>query len=352
MSASPGAVRERAARIAGAFAVGALCALTIVLIGGAQNNGGGSASAAATKGWASLPSSPIARSEVGAARIGGFIYVVGGFGPPLEPVVTTLDDVLRYEIATGKWEPVAPMPTPLNHPAVTASDGLLYVHGGWTGGPGSETDALHRFDPASGEWTTLAPSGVPRAAHTLAAFEGRIYSIGGARGVPEVPEDFEPLNLAQVYDPATDSWSALPPMRVPREHLASVVVGDGIVVLGGRARRVNVRAVERFDLRERRWGMLPKLRVARSGFGAARVKGAVIAVGGERIGDTAIRRVEMLVPGARRWRRLEPMIVPRHGLGVVAAGRRVFALDGGMRPGPYTNLLEALTVPKTALRGR
>jgi hypothetical protein len=44
-------------------------------------------------------------------------------------------------------------------------------------------------------------------------------------------------------------------------------------------------------------------------------------------------------------RRLADLPTPRHGLGVVSRGRRIYALEGGDRPGfAFTRALEALKV--------
>jgi hypothetical protein len=268
----------------------------------------------------------VARTEVGAARVGGSIYVVGGFAGTTGQ---TTDQVARYEIASGRWEVLPPLPIAVNHPGVAAFGGQLYVHGGyrheWLA---EEVDALQRYDPETGVWTLLSGSGFPRAAHTLVRVGARLFAIGGAHnhGVP--------LSLVQVYKPASDSWSTGPSMPTPREHLAAAAVGRRIFVLGGRTNLVNMADAERLDTRTGRWKRLPPLRFPRSGFGAASVKGAVIAIGGEVpvAGGAMIPQVEIYLPGERRWRRLPSMPTPRHGLGVASRGRTVFALEGGPQP--------------------
>ena len=302
---------------------------------------GGGAPSRAAPGWTSLPPSPLARTEVGTARVGGFIYVVGGFIPPFE----TTNQVARYEVATGRWTLLASMPVAVNHPAVAAHGGRLYVHGGYRGlgHPGDETDALQRFDPATGAWATLTPSGFPRAAHSLVPVGKRLYAIGGAHS------GNVPLALVQVYEPSLDRWTGGPSMTVAREHLASVAIGRRIFVLGGRVRGDNLATVERLDVRTGRWVTLPSLTVPRSGFGAAAVKGRVIAIGGEQLaeGDQTIGPVELYVPARKRWKRLPGMITPRHGVGVTSQGRRVFALEGGPQPGlAFSSAAEMLLMPK------
>jgi N-acetylneuraminic acid mutarotase len=296
-------------------------------------------------GWTTLTSSPLSRSEVGAARIGRSLYVLGGFAVPSG---ATTDQMARYDIRSGAWSITPPMPVAVNHPAVATAGGRLFVYGGYTaaGALNQETDALQRYDPGSGTWAMLAGSGTKRGAATLAHVGSRLYAIGGAGGGSA-------LNLLQVYDLRRGGWSGGPPMRTAREHLASAVIGDRIFVLGGRSAGGNLDTVEVLNTRTRKWSRLPHLLTARSGFGAASVEGRVVAVGGEQLaeGDQTIAPVEMYLPHAKRWRRLPAMLTPRHGLGVVSLKRTVIAAEGGPQPGlSFSNTLEALKVPPSKER--
>ena len=332
-------------RIALAATVALVAAAAIALVADGDRADGEPAGAAAGK-WRSLPPSPLSRTEVGAARIGGSIYVVGGFAAPDGDTVSA---AVRYEIAGRTWEPVAAMPVGVNHPAVAAHGGRLYVHGGYTGAGSlsEETDALQRFDPRTGKWSLLAPSGFPRAGHVLAAVRGSLYAIGGAH------QGGRPLRLVQAYDPLRNRWRAAPKLRVAREHLAGAVAGGTIYALGGRAAGENVATVEILGRGKLHWKPARRLRVPRSGFGAAVVAGRVIAVGGEQLseGDSTIAAVEIYLPGPNRWKRLPRIPTPRHGLGVVAAGRTVFALEGGPRPGlTFSGAAEAIRLSGKQLR--
>jgi N-acetylneuraminic acid mutarotase len=336
------ALRSHRWRLALAGIVAASAAVAIALLAeGDQANGGADASAGR---WVALQPSPLARTEVGAARIGRFVYVVGGFVPPAD----TSDQVARYDTERGEWTLVSPMPTGVNHPAVAVSGGRLYVYGGYTADRalGGEVDTLQRYDPATNSWALLRGSGAPRAAATLARVGGSLYAIGGA-GQGRVQ------SLVQIYDIARDSWRPGPDMKVPREHLASAVIKRRIIVLGGRDAGQNLNVVEGLNTRSAKWTLLPHLRTARSGFQAATVKGKVVVVGGEQLaeGDQTIGPVELYEPAAKRWRALPAMPTPRHGLGVASRGRTVFAIEGGPRPGlAFSSALEAMRVPKRLLR--
>jgi Kelch motif len=335
--------------IAISLALVALTAAVIALLDDESADGG----TAAARGpqWISLEPSPVERTEVGAGRVGRFIYVVGGFVPPN---LETTDQVARYDISTGTWSNVAPLPVAVNHPAVASGTGRcagqLYVYGGYTdsGSLAGEVDALQRFDPRTGTWTRLPGSGFARAASTLAPVGCSLYAIGGASGGTA-------QRLVQIYDIRRGTWRPGPSMRIAREHLAGVAVGRRILALGGRAAAGNLAAVEELDTRTGTWRRLPRIPTARSGFGAVAVRGWAVVLGGEELtqGGQTIRPVEAFDPRLRQWRKLPGMLTPRHGLGVVARGPRIFALEGGPQPGAsYSSVIESLKVPARLLPPR
>jgi N-acetylneuraminic acid mutarotase len=319
-----------------------IAVLLLPLVAVAACGGGDSEAEPEAGGWRALPSAPLERTEVGAARIGDQIYVVGGFLPP----DTTTAAVERYDIAHARWQRLAPMPVAVNHPAVAALDGFLYVYGGYTDSSfGPVTGALQRFDPRSGSWRQLPPSPNPRAAAALAARGGKLYAVGGTFAGA--------LTTLEVYDVERRRWLPAPPMATPREHLAAVATGAGLYVLGGRSDAGELATAERFDPATRRWSRLPEMGTPRSGFAAVAVTGRPLVFGGEELGPggTTIEEVELFDPGRRRWRSLPPMLTPRHGLGGVVQGHRVYAVEGGPSPGlAFSNAIEVLAVPPTALR--
>jgi N-acetylneuraminic acid mutarotase len=313
----------------------------LLLLGGLPA-GGFDAEVSATGAWRPLRDSHLERTEVGAARIGRSIYVVGGFVPPSK----TTAAVERYDIGRDRWRRLPSMPIAVNHPAVATHGGLLYVYGGYTDSSfGPVTAALQRYDPRRGEWTLLPRSPTPRAAAALAARDGRLFAVGGAAG--------RPLGTLEVYDVGRRRWRVAPPMDVPREHLAAVAGGDGVYAFGGRVASGNLDVVERFDPKSRGWSRLPRLREARSGIAAALVRGRPVVFGGEELtpGGTTIGSVELFDPEDRRWRPLPAMRTPRHGLGGAALGRRVYAVEGGPAPGlVFSDAVEFLDVPRGFLR--
>jgi N-acetylneuraminic acid mutarotase len=292
--------------------------------------------------WTPLRPAKLERTEVAAARIGRFVYVVGGF---VRAGARTVATVERYDIRRNRWSLVRDMPLALNHPTAVAHRGLLYVHGGYRADAAlaDPTGALLRYDPDTGRWRRLPSSPTPRAAHALAAIDGRLYAAGGAN-------DSGSLRSLEIYDIRRRRWSSGPDFPGPaRNHTTGVASGGRFYVLAGRDSG-NFTAAVRYDPRFRGWQQLPPLRVARGGIASVRLRdGRIVVFGGEELepGGTTIAEVEMFDPRRRRWSALPDLRTPRHGLGGVALGRRVYAIEGGPTPGfAFSRAIEYLDVPR------
>jgi N-acetylneuraminic acid mutarotase len=301
--------------------------------------GGGSRpmAPAAAPEWHTLTPAKLARTEVAAARIGRFIYVMGGF----ERSRATTAATERYDIERDRWTRVADMPVALNHAAAASYRGDVYVLGGYRGRGeiADETAALYRYDPDRDRWTAQPSMPTARGALAVGVIGHRLYAAGGA--TPQLGA----LKTLEVYDFARRRWRAGPDLGVAREHVAGAVARGRFYVLAGRAAGAgNFRVAEAFNPRTRRWARLPDMRKPRGGIAAATVGGRIVVVGGEEDAGT-IREVELFDPATRRWRRLPDLPTPRHGLGAVARDGRVYVIQGGDKPGfAFTNTLEALTL--------
>jgi N-acetylneuraminic acid mutarotase len=296
--------------------------------------------ASAALAWTPLPAAPLERSEVGAARVGGSIYVVGGFGAGGR----TTNAVERYDIRARRWRRAPAMPVALNHTVAVAHGGRLYVSGGYAAENtlSAPTRLLLRYNPRSRRWKRLPDAPTPRAAHAAAAIGGRLYVAGGAN-------DTGSLRSLEIYDFARRRWSAGLDFSGPaRNHTTGVASGGRFYVLAGRDAQ-NFAAAERYNPQRGRWEQLPDMRTPRGGIASARLRdGRIVVFGGEELGPggETIREVELYDPRRRRWTRLPDMRTPRHGLGGAALGNRVFAVEGGVVPGlSLSRAIEFLDVP-------
>lgn len=316
------------------LAATALAAGVAALVVAVALPGSGTAGAS----WRTHAKSPLERTEVGAARVGRFVYVIGGFE---KRTGTTTRAVLRYDLERDRWKRVRPLPQGVNHPAVTAAGGKVYVSGGYTSPRAFDAVSarLYVYDPARNTWKRLRDAPTARAAHTLEALRGRLYAAGGV-------DLRDALATLEIYDIKANRWSSAPDMPTAREHLASAVAGGRLYVLAGRTSRDgNFAAVESFDPGAQSWRSEPQMRKPRGGIAAAAVGGdRVVVLGGEESAGT-IAEVESFDVPSGRWTSLPDMRTPRHGLGAISYRGRVYAFEGGPQPGFFfSNTVESLPV--------
>jgi N-acetylneuraminic acid mutarotase len=182
--------------------------------------------------WLPKAPMPTARSGGGSAVIDGKIYVAGG-RPPRG------SDLAVYDPGADAWTVLPDIPTQRNHLGVAAIGGRLYVAGGrFGGGVGSEmTDILEIYDPATSTWKGGAPLLAPRAGVTVGVANGCLYLIGGEGN------DADPMGVFdrnERYDPATNSWSSLPPLPLAMHGITGAAYLDGLIYVPGGATRRGV----------------------------------------------------------------------------------------------------------------
>lgn len=150
-----------------------------------------------TGSWSVVGRSKFGYRSYGSAVMyaAGKILLVGGGDPP-----TNTAEVIDLNEATPTWRYTAPMSVARRHPNATLlPDGTVLVTGG-TSGPGfnNETTPVYPaelWDPASGTWTQLAAATKPRIYHSAAVLlpDGRVLSTGGNN--QPTPEAFSPPYL-------------------------------------------------------------------------------------------------------------------------------------------------------------
>ncbi len=175
--------------------------------------------------WEPLADKPTAVSDVGAAVIGGLVYVPGG-----RTGQDTVTGVLEiFDPHTGVWEGGPPMPRALAAYAITAFEGKLYLFGGWDGQ--NYLDTVYVFDPEMGEWQERPP--MPRArayAGAVVAMEN-IYVFGGTDGsTPLIENDRYAPNAGE-----ENAWTAAAPLPEGRYAMGYAAVADLVYVTGGQS---------------------------------------------------------------------------------------------------------------------
>jgi N-acetylneuraminic acid mutarotase len=264
-------------------------------------------------------------SEMSVAELNGKIYVVGGY-PSNRVSVRT---VQVYDVATDTWRLTTPLPVALNHTVSASVGGKLYVIGGQAsaGGAGPFVDTVYAFDPATAIWTPRAAMPTQRGGGAGAVIDGKIYVAGGR---PPRGSDFA------VYDPATDTWRTLPDLPTQRNHVGAAAIGGKLYVVGGRLeagfQSEQTDRVEMFDPATNTWTARAPMPKPRGGDTAVAAHGYLHVFGGEgnAVAPSGVYPDhDVYDPVANRWTRLGPMPVPVHGVTGASFVNGVIHLTGG-----------------------
>ena len=183
--------------------------------------------------WTEKMRMPTARGGGAAAVIGTKIYVVGA-RPDVAAAAANAFEV--YDAAMDTWATLPKLPGPnlRNHLAAVAIDGKIYVAGGrynecCVGAP--MTDALHVFDPASNMWSQKANMRRPRGGVAGVAANGCFHVFGGEGGNIGEPNGVFPDH--DVYNPKTDTWTAMPRLAIPFHGVTGGAFVDGLIYMPG-----------------------------------------------------------------------------------------------------------------------
>ena len=179
--------------------------------------------------WTRKTDMPTPRCHSTACAVNGKIYAIGGCNTgPDYPGLSTVEE---YDPATDTWTRKADMPTARCSLDTVALNGKIYAIGGtvnWQNGPNLST--MEEYDPVTDTWTKKADMLGKRIGLSTAVVNGKIYAIGGSEWKGGGVRVFHP---PEVYDPATDTWTELADMPVPRRWLSSSAVNGKIYAIGG-----------------------------------------------------------------------------------------------------------------------
>jgi N-acetylneuraminic acid mutarotase len=194
--------------------------------------------------WKALAPMPSKRGSALAAVVDDKMYVIGGAGTipgsketavfPTHPHMS-VGAVEEYDPATNTWRERSAMPTPRNHAAIGAVNGKIYVIGGRVGaafiGLASDVSVVEEYDPATDQWSgPRSRMPIARSALGAGVYGGRIYVAGGEYQDPHMMATFRAF---EAYDPASNTWTEMPPMPVSRHGLAVGVIGNRLHVVSG-----------------------------------------------------------------------------------------------------------------------
>jgi N-acetylneuraminic acid mutarotase/actin-like ATPase involved in cell morphogenesis len=297
--------------------------------------------AAAVRWWPSEPSAaaptspwkPLQRLQVphqqAAATVtaNGQIWVLGGLTGDGQPT----NDVEYYDPRSGSWTTVGAPPVQLNHAMAVNYDGDILLMGGFipkVGKPaGAVSDQVWRQH--DGKWSLVGHLSHARAAAAAVVVGDKIVLAGG-RALDSARRAVA-VTQTEIFDGT--KWTDTTPIPTARDHLAAAADGHYAYFVGGRhfSADANVAVLQRLDPETGHWVTLAPMPTARGDLGAAMVGDLLVTVGGE--GRVAVdASVEAYSVSQQSWTSLPPLRMPRHGASVVSLTDRVYAIGGATRP--------------------
>jgi len=204
------------------------------------------------------------------------------------------------------------------HTLTVLADGRVLAAGGTTGGSSFPSPALtsaELYDPATGTWTPTGAMADPRFGHSASLLpDGRVLVAGGEH--PRSSRTSLSLTTAELYDPATGTWTTTAPMNDARWEHQSVLLNDGrVLVVGGLvsnayATTVGLALCEVYDPAAGTWSAAGTMTAPRFAHQAVRLlDGSVLAIGGgqARLTDDAtfdaysLASTERYDPATDQW---------------------------------------------------
>ena len=198
-----------------------------------------------------------------------------------------------------------------NHTATLLANGKVLVAGGSDDGlPAALIEIAELYDPATGTWSFTNGLRVPRHYHTATLLpNGKVLVAGGSDGTSL-------LASAELYDPATGTWTPTGSLMTARFWHTATLLPDGkVLVAGGGSNFVDVATAELYDPATGTWSATGSLITTRKQHSAtALASGKVLVAGGRNLNNGSLASAELYDPGTGTWSNTGSLTIGREGV--------------------------------------
>ena len=204
-----------------------------------------------------------------------------------------LGSVASPSVTAGGWTQAPRMLLQVTDQTDTVlQDGRVLVSGGYLSLGGWPVAEAQLYDPATSSWSLASPMHEARAADTATMLpDGRVLVAGGF-GVR-----LKPLAGAEIYDPVTGSWtltSVLPATRF--SHSASLLPDGRVLLVGGIVNGRISRSTAIYDPRTDHWTAGKPTHLLHAGLRAATLRNHDVLIAGAFGGGP-----EIFHPASNSW---------------------------------------------------
>ena len=204
---------------------------------------------------------------------------------------------VAYPSELGSWRASATMAQARRwHTSTVLKDGRVLVAGG-TGASGQALATAELYDPATGKWTAVPAMNTARLsghAATLLA-SGKVLVMGGMANATDT------TNAAEIFDPATLKWTAVANIGVSarRQHQATLLLDGTVLVTGGLNNSSQyLSSAEIYSPVANSWTTVGNLLTLRANHAAVLLPNGKVVIAG---GDTSFTGVDIYDPVAKTF---------------------------------------------------
>ena len=273
-----------------------------------------------SSGWKSLAPLPVERNGLALSFVNNRIFAIGG---EVKKVTTGL--IERYDFEKNEWTTVTEKPTPVKNIGAAVVGGLIYVPGGELDN-GKVTNVLEIYDPIENKWIEGANLPVSLSRYSLIAYEGKLYIFGGWNGKDYSRETF-------LFDPVLDRWEEIGPMPTQRAFLGASVAEGKAFLLGGENidGQLSINQVFSFPSgvnTSGAWNKSESMPMERSQLGAVGLADMIFIIGGKSELGTGLPDW-IFFPERREWQSFPPAVDSAWtGFGITNSGTNIFMAGG------------------------
>jgi N-acetylneuraminic acid mutarotase len=269
----------------------------------------------------------------------GKVLLAGGsdLTPSVPPTLKSDATAELYDPATGRWSSTGSMTVArTGHTATLLPNGKVLVTGGDPASGGSApgaTSSAELYDPATGSWSVTGSMTFPRIYHTATLLpNGKVLVAGGSSAGPAFAGTVQSAatTAAELYDPATGSWRSTGSMATARfSHTATLLPGGKVLVAGGYIGSGTTAEAELYDPATGSWRSTGAMATTRETFTATLLPNGKVLVAGGFTGSGYSFSAELYDPATGRWSFTGSMATSRENLtATLLPGGKVLVAGG------------------------